>query len=225
MSQRRHRTLALKLTDAQLRQFCGHHLLYEMEMLFIYRNILAGARRHATMEDTMRFTACLEAWVIHLRLLTDFLYDTRGQDTDAIAVDFIEDARVKAWKRARPKKNSALQAAASRAGTEVAHLSYSRIEQAPWDNFGELTETISAILNVFVDHAASTRLDPAFTELFRRLAARPIDMSKLKPDASLDDLARVAADQVVVVGGRAAKIVVTTVSTATVISTPTPISV
>jgi hypothetical protein len=194
-----------------------------MQMLFIFRNILAGTHPHATLEDKMRYTACLEAWVIHLRLLTDFLYDMRGQGTDAIAADFIEPARVPEWKRARPKKSPDLETATSRAGTQVAHLSYLRKEMDPWDNFGELTEAVSSVVRVFIDHAAPTRLDPAFIAVFRSLSARPIDMSQLKPDASQDDLARVAAEQVVV-DGCATEAVRQTASTATVISTPNPIS-
>jgi hypothetical protein len=221
---RRHRTLELELTDAELKEFSGEHLRYEMQMLFIYRNILAGARRHATMEDTQRFAACLEAWAIHLRLLIDFLYDHRGQGTDAIASDFIEDATIQKWKKARPKKTADLQRAADRAGTQVAHLSYGRKVLDPWDNFQELTEDISDRLRVFVDHAAPTRLDPFFVEVFRHMSARSIDMSRLPPDASLEDLARLAAERPAPIVGRASERSDSTVSTATVISTVNPIS-
>ena len=193
---RRHRTLAVRLTDAQLKEFSGEHLRYEMQMLFICRNILAGARRHATMEDTQRFAASLEAWAIHLRLLIDFLYDKRAEGTDAIASDFIEDARVREWKRARPTKTADLQRAADRAGTQVAHLSYSRKIRDPWDNFHELTEAISDRLKVFIEHAAPTRLDPHFVEVFRHLSAGPIDMSRLPVNASLADLARMVVSRV-----------------------------
>jgi hypothetical protein len=164
--------------------------------------------------------------VIHLRLLLDFLYDSRGQDTDAIAEDFIETARIREWKRARPKKTADLQIAAARAGTQVAHLSYLRKEMDPWD-VAQLTEAMIDRLRIFVAHAEPTRLDASFVELFRLLAARPIDMSRLPPRATIEDLARISAEPaapVAPIEARATERSERTTSTATVISTPNPIS-
>jgi len=175
------------------------------------------------MEDTQRFAASLEAWAIHLRLLIDFLYDKRGEGTDAIASDFIEEARVPEWRRTRPKKTVDLQRAADRAGTQVAHLSYSRKIMDPWDNFHELTEQMSDRLSVFIDHAAPARLDPHFVDVFRRLSAGPIDMSRLPVNASLEDLARIAEEpprEVVTPHTERSESVVRTM---TVISTVNPI--
>ena len=187
-----------------------------------YRNILIGARRHSTMEDVQRFNACLEAWVIHLRLLLDFLYDSRGQDTDAIAEDFIENARIREWKRARPKKTVDLQIAASRAGTQVAHLSYLRKEMDPWE-VQQLTDAMIDRLRIFVAHAEPARLGPSFGELFRLLAARPIDKSRLPADATMEDLARIATERPEPIESPASAGSERT-STTTVISTPNPTS-
>ena len=194
-----------------------------MEMLLIYRNILAGARRHSTMEDTQRLMACLEACVIHLRVLLAFLYDYRGQDTGAIAEDFIESARIRDWTRARPKKTANLLIAASRAGTQVAHLSYRRKEMDPWD-LQQLTDAMIDRLRIFVQHADPKRLDPSIGELFQILASPPIDMSRLPVGATIEDLARIAAERPGPIQSPASGRSEGTTSTTTVISMPSPTS-
>jgi hypothetical protein len=101
--------------------------------------------------------ALIESFVIHVRCVLDFLYAPKNRrDDDVIAQDYFDDPTE--WENLRPPMSANLEKARDRAGKEMAHLTYARLdvtpEAKPW-RFVELTNEISDVLGVFlknVDH-------------------------------------------------------------------------
>ena len=108
----------------------SNHLRYEVDMLLssakgIASGVFGGGNTVAN--------AMLEAFVLHLRTVTDFLYP-RGRhvkDDDVLASDFFDSAVQ--WCKIRDKQigkelRESLESARDRADKEMAHLTYSRLK-------------------------------------------------------------------------------------------------
>ena len=95
--------------------------------------------------------ALLESFVIHLRALIDFLYSDRPREDDVIAEDYFLNADD--WIKFRPEQSEVLKLAKRRAGKEIAHLTYARLdvtaETKPWP-FVEIANEINAVFNIFL---------------------------------------------------------------------------
>jgi len=150
-------------TDPYLLAFSGEHVAYEIDMFFgmvevLTQSSLIGASSAAAAARLKN--ALIEAFVIHLRNLIDFLYLDRPQPNDVVAADFCGAC---IWEAQRPPITSSLDAARVRANKEIAHLTSQRIAGTPPEKAWEpsaLAAEIRPLLRLFVTKAASVRLSP-----------------------------------------------------------------
>lgn len=107
------------------------HLSYEIEML----DRMATALALGLAGDGPIKNAFLESFVIHARVLLQFLYDETPRPDDVIAEDFFKDPS--AWRSSRPAMTALLSTVRRRVGKEAAHLTYARQvvnpEDKPWE--------------------------------------------------------------------------------------------
>lgn len=149
------------MTDQQLIDYSGEHLLHELTMFWELAEILPG--RAASTETS----AFLESFCVHLRNLIDFFY-RKGRLDDVTAEDFLDPTTK--WKPAEP---ATLTAAHKRADKELSHLTQSRISGSPthksWDTAELLTE-IGATAREFANRASPKKLDPRVVEFLKQPA-------------------------------------------------------
>lgn len=127
-----------------LSDYSFDHVFYEFDMLLRLAQIYEeGATLAAKSEDLGRLSnAILEAFVLHLRNVLDFLYEPdKPRPTDVLAADYFEPGE---WKEIRPLLSSTLKDARRRANKEMAHLTTERIPRTPeakeWDCAGLIAE-------------------------------------------------------------------------------------
>lgn len=152
--------------DSYLIEYSREHVSYEFQMFLG----LAAARETATLEHnspalgTWIKNAVLEAVVLHLRNLLEFLYSDDPRPTDVVASDFYTDPP---WNAVRPAITDDLKHARWRANKEMAHLSTSRLDpsdkEKEWD-IPKLRKQLFPVLRAFVKGASPDRLDPAVGE-------------------------------------------------------------
>lgn len=104
--------------------------------------------------------AVLEAFTIHVRGVMDFLYSDNPRPDDVVAQDFLPSTID--WQRVRVAPTSALKLARERAGKEVAHLTYERLnvtpDTKPWP-FLEIAQDISKAFGIFLQQVPKEKLD------------------------------------------------------------------
>lgn len=136
-------------------QESSNHLFYEVWMFTSLANGLAsGIAGQGPIAN-----ALLESFVIHVRAIMDFLYADRPQTDDVIAEDFF--ASPEQWTKIRPALSEFLSQAKRRAGKEVAHLTYARLdvtpETKPW-RFIEIAKEIMAVMDIFLKNVPKEQL-------------------------------------------------------------------
>jgi hypothetical protein len=145
-------------TPDELRR-ASEHLSYEVTML----NLTAAALITPNgLPNAVTTNVFLEAFTIHARALLQFFFPTGLlKDTDVLAVDYVADGA--AWHTALGAKPTTLEAVNSRVGTEIAHLSYNRLEVGPeakgW-NVAAIHRALLGLVVVFVEHVPSDKLAP-----------------------------------------------------------------
>jgi len=119
------------------------HLMYEWEMLcWTYGKLfsndaqesecceLATSVRKVHWAGTARYglnplgAALLESFLLHARVMRDFLWKEKRHKDDALAADFFDDER--SWKR--PRLGGRLSADRIRLNKALAHLTYARTQ-------------------------------------------------------------------------------------------------
>lgn len=130
------------------------HLHYELWMVTTLANELIGGQI-----GTPTHNARLESFLVHVRILTDFLFSKRGTKCDMIADDFFHDPLV--WKRARGKMSKILDIH-SRVGKEIVHLSHERAERTTpatkvW-NFAAIATEIIRVMDIFTQNVSKDLL-------------------------------------------------------------------
>jgi len=153
----------------------SNHLHYEIMMLVAVANGLASG----IFGEGPITNALLESFVIHVRAVMDFLYAPENAQTDdVIAEDFFQTPE--SWAQLRPGLSELLSQAKPRAGKEVAHLTYARLdvkpETKPWQ-FVQIASEISTVINVFLQNAPKDK----FGSQWRQSIEQPI--RALNPDA------------------------------------------
>jgi hypothetical protein len=137
------------MTDQQLMDFSGEHLMHELSML---RELAAILPRRKAGTETSAF---IESFGVHLRNLIDFFY-RRGKDDDVTAQDFL-DAGIQ-W---NPSEPVVLKDARARANKELNHLTQLRKSGTPkdkeWDTATLLRE-IDAVARDFAANASPKKL-------------------------------------------------------------------
>ncbi len=103
--------------------------------------------------------ALLESFVIHMRGVMDFLYNDTPKPDDVAAQDFFLSADD--WLNVRPQLSELLRIAKSRAGKEIAHLTYSRLavttDKKPW-HFIEIANEVNSVMKVFLNNVPKEKL-------------------------------------------------------------------
>ena len=143
----------LHRTDQEL-QNASDHLHYEIWMLTSLANgIGSGVAGQGPIAN-----ALLESFIIHVRTLMDFLYNDNPQPDDVIAEDYFSSPDE--WRKVRPELTDLLKSSKRRAGKEVAHLTYARLdvtpETKPWA-FIQIANELSAIINIFLQHVPKSK--------------------------------------------------------------------
>lgn len=147
----------------------SNHLRYEVAMLqSSARGLASGVfGRGNTVANAM-----LEAFVLHLRVVIDFLY-TRGRhvkDDDVLASDFFDSAVQ--WCKIRDggirkESRKVFEDARDRADKEMVHLTYSRLKVTPdkkeWAYIKIGNEAWKAI-KVFIDNVPNEKRGSAWLE-------------------------------------------------------------
>jgi len=114
--------------------------------------------------------ACIDSFAIHARVLEAFLWDKRHKShpDDALAIDFFE---VGEWEAIRERvQRSALYDLRDRAGHEVAHLSYKRVnkpEEARRWKFDVIAGVIGKAFRPFLEYVAPELLCDSFEDRLR----------------------------------------------------------
>lgn len=129
------------------------HLHYEVQMLESLASVLStGALGNGTLAN-----ASLEAFVVHVRAVMDFLYADGPRTDDVVAEDFLPS-----WPACRPVCTAALSRAKRRAGKEIAHLTYARLEvvpdEKPWE-FLSIAADVRGAFSAFLRQVPRERLD------------------------------------------------------------------
>lgn len=148
-------------------------LLYELQMLFgtaqALRDEVQGSKvGQLPWPEKM---ACIEAFAIHARVLEAFLWDEPRKrfPDDALAIDFFDEGL---WEMIRERvQRSELDQLRDRAGHEVAHLSYRRIDKAEdarnW-KFDVVAGVIGNAFRLFLENVNSELLFEGFEQCLRR---------------------------------------------------------
>lgn len=149
-------------SDSELREL-SEHLLYDVEMLFALTERLGGFE---PIEEELPWevqNGLLESFVIHARGLIEFLWrDASRRQGDGLAAHYFPSD---AWAARRPKMETTLKQVPARAGREVAHITFQRIEAAEeargW-HYGQIAASIGRCLRVFVQEVSDQRVSDEF---------------------------------------------------------------
>lgn len=112
----------------RLKRVGDEHLVYEFEMFHDTASILGT---EIVQNDLTIRNAIIEAFVIHMRNLLKFFFDTQPLKTDVTASDFYEDPEDWINIRATLNDKEAVERICRRANKEVAHLTYDRLDVKP----------------------------------------------------------------------------------------------
>jgi hypothetical protein len=155
-------------------------LLYELQMLFLMADRL---RRHQNgdlvLPEDIKM-ACIESFAIHARVLQAFLWDSprKAHPDDALAIDFFEDGE---WETIRERvQRSALDDLRARAGHEIAHLSYKRVnkpEAARRWKFDVIAGVIGNAFKLFLENVRLELLCDGFEERLRATWPQYLNLS------------------------------------------------
>ena len=123
---------------------------------------LAQAMGSGITEKGWLMNALLESFVVHVRVVLDFFYNDTPRNDDVVAQDFF--APSDAWASLRPKFSELLSNARKRAGKEMAHLTYARLEVTPetklWP-FVAIANEVASVMRVFLENVPREKLSLA----------------------------------------------------------------
>jgi hypothetical protein len=149
----------LALSDQELLDYSGEHLLYEIQMFqWMAKTLVTKSSAFESLERC----ALIESFAIHLRNLFDFFYNQSPRDTDVVAADYFDDPA--AWSE-RP--SSVLIVARKRADKEVSHLTLQRKDAADPDKnwpVGDYFKLMQPTVQAFVRTVSLKRLHPRVKE-------------------------------------------------------------
>lgn len=154
---------ARTVRPAEELQRVSNHLRYEVEML---QSTARGLASGVFGWENTAANAMLEAFVLHLRIVVDFLYPRgRGfKDSDVLAGDFFDSPEQ--WCKVRDKNivkesRKVLEEARDRADKEMVHLTYDRLkvskEEKGWQ-FVKIGNEAGRAVKVFIDNVPKDKL-------------------------------------------------------------------
>ena len=121
-------------------------LKYEVWMLWSLANILASDNQ----DKGVIHNALLESFLIHARILIEFLYKNKPyKDTVRASQYFTSDSP---WKSIRPQKTELLKKTEKDAHKQLAHLTYTRLQGKREWPYIKIANDIKAVLQVFYEN-------------------------------------------------------------------------
>jgi len=121
-------------------------LKYEVWMLWSLANILATDNQ----DKGVIHNALLESFLIHARILIEFLYKNQPyKDTVRASQYFTSDSP---WKSIRPPKTELLEKTEKDAHKYLAHLTYTRLQRKRKWPCIKIANDIKAVLQVFYEN-------------------------------------------------------------------------
>jgi hypothetical protein len=148
--------MSISLTDQQLIDFSGEHLLHELSMLWELAEILPQRKA-----GTTEYVALIESFATHLRNLIEFLFFPMKSNY-VRAQHFFEDSA--AWS---PELTADFGKLLERANNEVSHLTVWRISGTPpekaWPTDGILKQ-VEPLAREFAAKASEKKLHPKVRE-------------------------------------------------------------
>lgn len=121
-------------------------LKYEVRMLWSLANILATGNQGKGVIHN----ALLESFLIHARILIEFLYKNKPyKDTVRASQYFTSDSP---WKSIRPQKTELLKTTETDAHKQLAHLTYTRLQGKREWPYIKIANDIEAVLQVFYEN-------------------------------------------------------------------------
>lgn len=121
-------------------------LKYEVWMLWSLANILAIDNQGKGVIHN----ALLESFLIHARILIEFLYKNKPyKDTVRASQYFTSDSP---WKSIRPQKTELLKTTETDAHKQLAHLTYTRLQGKREWPYIKIANDIEAVLQVFYEN-------------------------------------------------------------------------
>ena len=156
------------MTDQELLKFSQEHLSYEIYSLYAALELFAKG----PVLDPAKFVEgfnivsrnlFLEGVITHSRCLYEFLYFERSKKfpDDARATDFFESPE--SWIKLRPEIPPHFKEFYDRAGEEVVHMSFNRLDKTQitkrWDLY-TLTNDLFTTLLLFANNANPRKLHP-----------------------------------------------------------------
>jgi len=153
----------IEKSEKELSDYAKEHLYYEIMMVIkarnaIKQNYIIRAKNVIDLGLTIR-NALLESYLLHIRILIDFLINTeRLKDDDVLAIDFFED--IDGWKAIIAPKKERLETLKKRLNKELAHLTYTRANKKPEERGWTLNEhkEILDLLKIFIKKVPERRI-------------------------------------------------------------------
>jgi len=132
-------------TIQQLKGVLKEHLTYEVWMLRSLANILFTDNQGMGVIHN----ALLESFVIHARIIIEFLYTKKPHKDTVIASQYF--ASDSFWENIRPEKTELLKTTVEAAHKELAHLTYTRLKGKKRWPYIKIANDIQAVLQVFCE--------------------------------------------------------------------------
>ncbi len=100
------------LSDSDLLAYSGEHVAYEIWMFFSLARLLGDGQikimGHSDADAKLLNNALIEAFVLHLRNIIDFIYEDKRWETDIVAANYFPPGE---WTRLRGDVNPVLEKA------------------------------------------------------------------------------------------------------------------
>ena len=127
----------------------SNSLYYEIWMLLNLGRIMSvGIGRESVFINN----ALVESFMIHARVMLEFLYAENPRKDDIVAEDFLPDTEQ--WQDIRIPKTELLETVHNRVSKEAVHLTYARLEQTPetkqWA-FLQIAEDFELVFDQFLE--------------------------------------------------------------------------
>jgi hypothetical protein len=146
-----------KLTDEVL-VGSADHLYYEVEML---RETTKAMAKGGSLPRVIK-NALLESFIIHMRGLISFAYDSPEHPDDVVASDYFDEGE---WAELRSAMTGLIDESLKRANKEVAHITTFRVgktlDQKQW-RFLEIAVDVFSLLRLFFDHVRPSRMPAGY---------------------------------------------------------------
>jgi hypothetical protein len=161
-----------QMSDADLLAYSKEHLRYEVQNFFDAGRLLAT--RPFDTSDSNEITiknALVESFATHLRNLLLFLYPYGGEKSDVISDLFFSNPILDWKQKRRPESVFGFRDLRQRASQEVSHLTVFRRsadKDKQWQLL-DIMQSVKAVLDVFVENAAPTKLDASVKDLVKSI--------------------------------------------------------